>query len=88
MMTNGERIAYYRRLFKITQNEMAAALGVSRPFLSMLENDKTTTTQECKDNVIKKVLLLGQKKGTDDFNKVLEEIKEQSKKDNENIKYK
>lgn len=71
-MTYRERIKYTRLLYGIGQKEIGQAMGVTKQYISMVENNKT----ECSDEKIIEIINMVYKLGEAKKQGRLEEVKE------------
>lgn len=53
MYNLGERIYEFRRLFDVTQKELAKAIGISRSYLVQIENGKRKPSEELRARIEK-----------------------------------
>ncbi|AOR23891.1 helix-turn-helix domain-containing protein [Clostridium taeniosporum] len=87
-MTLRERIAYTRTIYKLSQTNVADALGVSRNYISMIENNNGNVgaTQERLEEILNIIYKLGEEKKKGRLQDVLNDLKTINK--NKNKEYK
>ena len=80
-MTLRQRIKYTRLIYGITQKTFSQALGTSREYISMLENNKGNVgaTDERLEEIINVIYKLGEADRVNKLEEVLEECKKNNK---------
>ncbi|MBW6410964.1 helix-turn-helix domain-containing protein [Clostridium weizhouense] len=76
-MTLRERIAYTRTIYKLSQTNVADALGVSRNYISMIENNNGNVgaTTERLEEILNIIYKLGEEKKKGRLQDVLNDLK-------------
>lgn len=73
-MTYRERIKYTRLLYGIGQKEIGQALGTSKQYISMIENNKTEATDDKLIEIINMVYKLGEAKKQGRLKEIIEDL--------------
>lgn len=82
-MTLRERIRYTRNIYDITQQNVADVLGVSKQYVTQIETNKLTATDKRLEEVLNAVYKVGELKKQGRLEDVLNDLKQQNKKNNE-----
>lgn len=85
-MTLRQRVKFTRMIYGITQKTLAQALGTSREYISMIENNNGNVgaTDERLEEIINMIYKLGSADRVDKLEEVLEECKKNNAKKNKN----
>ena len=79
-MTIRERIKMTRAIYNITQQNIAEYLGVTKQYITQIERDTLTATDEKLEEILNVVYKVGELKKQGRLKEVLEELKEVNKK--------
>ena len=81
-MTLRQRVKFTRLIYGITQKTLAQALGTSREYISMIENNNGNVgaTDERLEEIINMIYKLGSADRVDKLEEVLEECKKNNAK--------
>ncbi|WP_163289371.1 helix-turn-helix domain-containing protein [Clostridium sporogenes] len=79
-MLSAEKLKFLRLLHNITQKEIGAEMGISKNYISMIENRKETYSQEWHDRYVNAVYKIAEQKKNEKNIEKVEEIKEEIKK--------
>lgn len=72
-MRKSERLRYMRLIYNLTQNDIAKELGVTRNYLSQLENEKLTFTEDKFKEIVNCIYKIGEEKRKEDIKQIIEE---------------
>lgn len=75
-----ERIKMTRAIYDITQLNVAEYLGVSKQYITQIETNKLTATDERMEQILNAVYTVGELKKQGRLKEVLEELKKADKK--------
>jgi len=74
-----ERIKMTRAIYDITQLNVAEYLGVSKQYITQIETNKLTATDERMEQILNAVYAVGELKKQGRLKEVLEELKKANK---------
>lgn len=72
-MRKSERLRYMRLIYNLTQNDIAKELGVTRNYLSQLENEKLAFTEDKFKEIVNCIYKIGEEKRKEDIKQIVEE---------------
>lgn len=73
-MTIRERIRYTRAIYRITQREVGQGLGVSKQYITQIENNRITATEGKLEQILNVVYTLGEAKKQGILSRVLNDL--------------
>lgn len=77
-MLSPEKLKYLRLLHSCTQKEIATEMGITKNYISMIENRKESYSQEWCDKYIKAVYIVAEEKKkitNDEVVEIIEDVK-------------
>lgn len=79
-MTIRERIRMTRAIYNITQKDVADYLGLTKQYITQIETNKLTATDERMEQILNAVYSVGELKKQGRLKEVLEELKKANEK--------
>ncbi|GAA0723669.1 hypothetical protein GCM10008905_16560 [Clostridium malenominatum] len=79
-MLSAEKLKFLRQLHRITQTELGKEMGITKNFISMIENRKENYTEDWCKRYVNAVYTIAQRKQNDNNIEEVEEMKEEVKK--------
>ncbi|EPY6472013.1 helix-turn-helix transcriptional regulator [Clostridium sporogenes] len=79
-MLSAEKLKFLRLLHNISQKDLGAEMGISKNYISMIENRKEGYSQDWHDRYVKAVYKIAEMKKNEKNIEKVEEIKEEIKK--------
>lgn len=74
-----DRLRYMRVLYGLSQKNIGDYLGCSKQYITQLETNKLTATQEKLEEILNAIYFLGERKKQGRLKEVLEDIQKQNK---------
>lgn len=72
-MRKSERLRYLRLIYNLTQQDIAKELGVTRNYLSQLENEKLIMSEDKFGEIVDCIYKIGEQKRKEDIKQIIEE---------------
>lgn len=72
-MRKSERLRYLRLIYNLTQQDIAKELGVTRNYLSQLENEKLIMSEDKFSEIVDCIYKIGEQKRKEDIKQIIEE---------------
>lgn len=76
-MTKNERLSYLRCLYQLNQTQIGQAIGTTRNYISLLENNKRPMSNEQYEKIINAIYRIGEAKKNGLLEQALEDIKKE-----------
>lgn len=74
-MRRSERLRYLRLIYNLTQSDIAKELGVTRNYLSQIENEKLVMSKEKFNEIVDIIYKIGEQKRKEDIKQIIKEEK-------------
>ena len=74
-MRKSERLRYLRLIYNLSQTEVAKELGVTRNYLSQIENEKLVMSKEKFNEIVDIIYKIGEQKRKEDIKQIIKEEK-------------
>ncbi|EJT6153716.1 helix-turn-helix transcriptional regulator [Clostridium perfringens] len=71
-MRKSERLRYLRLIYNLTQNDIAKELGTTRNYISQLENEKLTFSDDKFKEIVDCIYRIGEEKIRQDIKQIIE----------------
>ena len=72
-MRKSERLKYLRIIYNLSQQTIAKELGVTRNYLSQLENEKLVMSEDKFSEIVDCIYRIGEEKRKQDIKQIIEE---------------
>lgn len=72
-MRKSERLRYLRLIYNLSQTEVAKELGVTRNYLSQVENEKLAMSEEKFNEIVDIIYKIGETKRKEDLKQILKD---------------
>lgn len=72
-MRRSERLRYLRLIYNLTQSDIAKELGVTRNYLSQIENEKLVMSKEKFNEIVDIIYKIGETKRKEDLKQILKD---------------
>ncbi|EHK2345804.1 helix-turn-helix transcriptional regulator [Clostridium perfringens] len=70
-MRKSERLRYLRLIYNLTQNDIAKELGATRNYISQLENEKLTMSEDKFKEIVDCIYKIGEQKRKEDIKQII-----------------
>lgn len=74
-MRKSERLRYLRLIYNLSQTHIAKELGVTRNYLSQIENEKLVMSEEKFNEIVDIIYKIGEQKRKEDIKQIIQEEK-------------
>ena len=74
-MRRSERLRYLRLIYNLSQTDIAKELGVTRNYLSQIENEKLVMSKEKFNEIVDIIYKIGEQKRKEDIKQIIKEEK-------------
>ena len=74
-MRRSERLRYLRLIYNLSQTDIAKELGVTRNYLSQVENEKLVMSKEKFNEIVDIIYKIGEQKRKEDIKQIIKEEK-------------
>lgn len=72
-MRRSERLKYLRIIYNLSQKDIAQELGITRNYLSQLENEKLVMSEEKFNEIVDCIYRIGEEKRKEDIKQIIDE---------------
>ncbi len=72
-MRRSERLKYLRIIYNLSQKDIAQELGITRNYLSQLENEKLVMSDEKFNEIVDCIYKIGEEKRKEDIKQIIDE---------------
>ncbi|EOU1776609.1 helix-turn-helix domain-containing protein [Clostridium perfringens] len=72
-MRKSERLKYLRIIYNLSQKDIAQELGITRNYLSQLENEKLVMSDEKFCEIVDCIYRIGEEKRKEDIKQIIDE---------------
>lgn len=72
-MRKSERLRYLRLIYNLTQQDIATEIGATRNYISQLENEKLTMSDDKFGEIVDCIYKIGEQKRKEDIKQIIEE---------------
>ncbi|HFF9302473.1 TPA: helix-turn-helix domain-containing protein [Clostridium perfringens] len=72
-MRKSERLRYLRIIYNLSQKDIAQELGITRNYLSQLENEKLVMSDEKFNEIVDCIYKIGEEKRKEDIKQIIDE---------------
>lgn len=72
-MRKSERLKYLRIIYNLSQKDIAQELGITRNYLSQLENEKLVMSDEKFNEIVDCIYRIGEEKRKEDIKQIIDE---------------
>lgn len=72
-MRKSERLRYLRLIYNLSQTEVAKELGVTRNYLSQVENEKLAMSEDKFNEIVDIIYKIGETKRKEDLKQILKD---------------
>ena len=72
-MRKSERLKYLRIIYNLSQKDIAQELGITRNYLSQLENEKLVMSDEKFNEIVDCIYKIGEEKRKEDIKQIIDE---------------
>ncbi|EOU1144043.1 XRE family transcriptional regulator [Clostridium perfringens] len=72
-MRKSERLKYLRIIYNLSQKDIAQELGITRNYLSQLENEKLVMSEEKFNEIVDCIYRIGEEKRKEDIKQIIDE---------------
>lgn len=72
-MRRSERLKYLRIIYNLSQKDIAQELGITRNYLSQLENEKLVMSDEKFGEIVDCIYRIGEEKRKEDIKQIIDE---------------
>lgn len=74
-MRRSERLRYLRLIYNLSQTDIAKELGVTRNYLSQIENEKLAMSEDKFKEIVDCIYKIGEQKRKEDIKQIIQEDK-------------
>lgn len=72
-MRKSERLKYLRIIYNLSQKDIAQELGITRNYLSQLENEKLVMSEDKFNEIVDIIYKIGEQKRKEDIKQIIDE---------------
>lgn len=72
-MRKSERLRYLRLIYNLSQTDIAKELGVTRNYLSQIENEKLAMSGDKFNEIVDCIYKIGEQKRKEDIKQIIQE---------------